>query len=146
MDHGGNLRQREGVSLTFGQVGDKGNVIAGVNYNKFDAVSSGDRDYAKDATYLYYGSVQVLGSSRTPNGRIFLPDGNSFGCGSVTRLPGASGSSQSDYRCYSGSTDAFNYQRTNLILTPQERTNAFFLANYQMSDDVSAYLEVEDRR
>jgi outer membrane receptor protein involved in Fe transport len=134
--------ERQGGSFTFGQVGDKGNIIAGVQYNKFKQISSADRDFAKDATYLYYGSVQVLGSSRTPNGRIFLPEGNSFGCGSVTRVPGASGSSQADYRCYDGSTDAFNYQRTNLILTPQERTNAFFLANYQMSDDVSAYLEV----
>jgi outer membrane receptor protein involved in Fe transport len=134
--------ERQGGSLTFGQVGDKGNIIAGVNYNKFKQISSANRDFAKDATYLYYGSVFTSGSSRTPNGRIFLPAGNSFGCGSVTRLPGASGSSQSDYRCYNGQTDAFNYQRTNLILTPQERTNAFVMANYQMSDDVSAFLEV----
>ena len=29
--------QRQGGSFTFGQVGEKGNIIAGVNYNKFDA-------------------------------------------------------------------------------------------------------------
>jgi outer membrane receptor protein involved in Fe transport len=133
--------ERTGGSLTFGQQGDKGNIIAGVDYNRFKSISSADRDYSKDATYLYYGSVFVSGSSRTPFGRISLPEGNAFGCDSVTRIPGTSGTSQADYRCYDGQTDAFNYQRTNLILTPQERTNAFFLANYQITDDVSAYLQ-----
>lgn len=134
--------ERQGGSITFGQTGDKGSVMGGVDYNKFAAISSADRDFSKDATYLYYGAPFVAGSSRNPNGRIFLPQPNSYGCGSVTRLPGAAGGSQADYRCYNGATDAYNYQRTNLILTPQERTNAFFLGNYQIADDVSAYLQV----
>jgi len=65
--------QRSGGSLTFGQTGEKGNIIAGVSYNKFDAISSGDRDFSKDATYLYGGVVTVLGSSRNPRGFISLP-------------------------------------------------------------------------
>jgi outer membrane receptor protein involved in Fe transport len=138
--------ERDGGSFTFGQTGEKGNVIAGVDYNKFKAISSADRDYSRDATYLYYGSVFTSGSSRTPNGRINLPDGNplrtALGCSSVTRIAGAPGSSTSDYRCYDGTIDAYNYQRLNLVLTPQERTNAFFLGNYQITDDVSAYLQV----
>jgi outer membrane receptor protein involved in Fe transport len=136
--------QREGVSLTFGQTGDKGNVTAGINYNKFDAVSSGDRDFAKDATYLYGGYITKLGSSRNPRGRIYLDTALAaqYGCGSVTRIPGAAGSSQADYRCYSGAADSYNYQAVNLVLTPQERTNAFFLGNYQITDDVNAFLQV----
>jgi outer membrane receptor protein involved in Fe transport len=138
--------ERQGGSLTFGQTGEKGNVIAGVDYNKFAEISSADRDFSKDATYLYYGSVFVGGSSRVPTGRIFLPAGSAlraqYGCPTVTRIAGAGGGSQADYRCYDGQTDAFNYQRTNLILTPQERTNGFFLGNYQLTDDVSAYLQV----
>jgi len=62
--------ERSGGSFTFGQTGDKGNVIAGVDYNKFKAVSSADRDYSKDAVYLSYGVARVGGSSRTPTGRI----------------------------------------------------------------------------
>jgi len=136
--------QREGVSITFGQVGDKGNVTAGVNYNKYDSVSSGDRDYAKDATYLYGGYITKLGSSRNPRGRISLDPtlAAQYGCSSVTRIPGAAGSSLSDYRCYNGATDSYNYQAVNLILTPQERTNAFFLGNYQITDDVTAFMQV----
>jgi outer membrane receptor protein involved in Fe transport len=138
--------QRQGGSITFGQVGEKGNIIAGVNYNKFDSISSADRDYSKDATYLYGGVVTVLGSSRNPRGFIGLPAGSPlrtlYGCNSVTRIPGAPGGSLDDYRCYNGADDAYNYQSVNLIQTPQERTNAFFLANYQMTDDVNAFLEV----
>ncbi|MDB6163814.1 MAG: putative tonb-dependent outer rane receptor protein, partial [Xanthomonadaceae bacterium] len=147
--------ERQGGSFTYGQTGEKGNIIAGVDYNKFTAISSADRDFAKDATYLYYGSVFTSGSSRNPRGRISvsLPTSTALGCtttnsdgilvaGDVTRIPGATGSALTDYRCYHGSADSFNYQRTNLILTPQERTNGFFLANYQLTDDVSAYLQV----
>ena len=138
--------QRQGGSLTFGQVGDRGNIIAGVNYNKFDAISSGDRDYSKDATYLYGGYVTVLGSSRNPRGFIALPDGNptvdALGCNNVTLIPGAAGTDPiNDYRCYVGSADAYNYQAVNLVMTPQERTNAFFLGNYQMTDDVNGFIE-----
>ncbi|WP_148667811.1 TonB-dependent receptor plug domain-containing protein, partial [Mizugakiibacter sediminis] len=35
--------ERRGFSATFGQTGDKGSVIAGINYNKFDPISSADR-------------------------------------------------------------------------------------------------------
>ena len=138
--------QRSGGSLTFGQVGEKGNIIAGLNYNKFDGISSNDRDFSKDATYLYSGYVSVLGSSRNPGGRIYFPEGSplidQYGCDSVTLTPGAAGDSQDDYRCYSGARDSYNYQATNLIMTPQERTNAFFLANYQITDNLNAFAEV----
>lgn len=136
--------QRSGGSLTFGQVGEKGNIIVGLNYNKFDGISSADRDFSKDATYLYSGESFVAGSSRNPGGRIYLPDAlaASYGCASVTLTPGAAGDSADDYRCYSGTRDAYNYQATNLIMTPQERTNAFFLANYQITDNLNAFAQV----
>jgi outer membrane receptor protein involved in Fe transport len=135
--------QRTGGSFTFGQVGEKGNIIAGVNYNKFNAISSGDRDFSAHATYLYSGSVSVRGSSRNPRGRITLTDAQAatFGCATVTRIPGASGATLADYRCYSGAADSYNYQAVNLVVTPQERTNAFFLGNYQMTDDTNAFVE-----
>jgi outer membrane receptor protein involved in Fe transport len=136
--------QRQGGSFTFGQVGEKGNIIAGVNYNKFDSISSGDREFAAHATYLYGGTVTVLGSSRNPRGRITLTpaQATTFGCPTVSRIPGASGTTLADYQCYSGARDSYNYQAVNLVQTPQERTNAFFLGNYQMTDDVNAFIEV----
>ncbi|UXI67622.1 TonB-dependent receptor plug domain-containing protein [Tahibacter amnicola] len=131
--------EREGASFTFGHSSDRGSIMGGINYNKYDSVSSADREFAKDATYLSSASIIRAGSSRNPQGRIFLPAGNSFGCGSVSRTPGTSGASLSDYRCYSGARDAYNYQSVNLVMTPQERANAFVIGNYKLSDSVEVY-------
>jgi outer membrane receptor protein involved in Fe transport len=146
--------ERQGTSFIFGQTSDKGSILAGVDYNKFDGISSANRDYSKNALYLYYGNVYAFGSSRNPFGREFLTNtdslgntvsaaSNNYGCSSVTRkAPGAgTGQSLSDYRCYVG-TDAYNYQLKNLVLTPQERTNAFFRGDYQLTDSVQAYMDV----
>ena len=137
--------QRRGGSFTFGQTGEKGNVIAGVNYNKFDSISSGDRDFAKDATYLYGGVVgqRFAGSSRNPRGRIYLDptQAAAFAAAASPESPAPPAPCFSDYRCYSGATDSYNYQAVNLVQTPQERTNAFFLGNYQIADDVNAFIE-----
>ena len=136
--------ERKGVNFTFGHTSDRGSIMGGVNYNKYDAISSADRDYSKDATYLYSGSVSKRGSSRNPNGRIVLPSAlaTQFGCGAVTKKTGTTGTSLSDYRCYNGATDSFNYQKVNLVLTPQERTNAFLLGNYKLTDGVEAYMQI----
>ena len=130
--------QRQGGSFTFGQVGEKGNIIAGVNYNKFDAISSGDRDFSKDATYLY-GGVGVRARFQPQSARLHHPAGRQPDRIAL-RLhqrhphPGRQRHDRmADYRCYSGAADAYNYQAVNLIQTPQERTNAFFLGNYQMT-------------
>ncbi|HET9031680.1 MAG TPA: TonB-dependent receptor [Dokdonella sp.] len=142
--------QRQGGSFTFGQSTDRGSVVAGVNYNKTDAVSAAKRDFSVNALYLYGGNVYEGGSSRTPTGRIFIPntpnaDGINLqdyygGCGSITRITGASGTSLDDYRCFGGS-DAYNYQPLNVILVPQERTNIFALGNYKLTDNVEAYFK-----
>ena len=137
---------RRGGSFTWGQTTDKGNVTAGVNYNKFDAIMAGDRAFSKDATYLYSGSVSVRGSSRNPRGRAFFNPGEplrtAFGCATVTRIPGEAGDNVGDYRCYSGAVDSYNYQPENYILTPQERMNGFVLGNYAITDKLTAFVEL----
>lgn len=141
--------QRKGVTMTLGHTSDKGSLMVGVNYHKQDAVSAADRDYSKDALYLSSGNIVAGGSSRTPRGRIFLPSDliAQFNCpasaaGSVTRIPGAAGSSLSDYKCYDPNSDAFNFQAVgNLAMTPQERGSLFVVGNYRLSDNVEAYVE-----
>ncbi|MEZ5460921.1 TonB-dependent receptor plug domain-containing protein [Dokdonella sp.] len=142
--------ERQGASFTFGQTTDRGSVVAGINYNKTDAVSAGKRAFSNEALYLYYGSSFAGGSSRAPNGRIILPTAlrPQFGCSSnsVIRINGTTGSSLDDYRCFitnpaEGPVDFYNYQPLNVILVPQERTNLFALANYKLTDNVEAYLK-----
>ncbi|MEO6967191.1 MAG: TonB-dependent receptor [Rhodanobacteraceae bacterium] len=148
--------ERKAASFIFGQTTDKGSILAGVDYNKFAPVGAGNRKFSKDALYLYYGNVYAFGSSRTlqphpyittkvvtpdkMSHTIIAPGGAGFGCGSVIGTMG-DGSSTADYRCYTGS-DAYNYQTLNFDLTPQERTNAFFKADYQLTDNVQAYMDV----
>lgn len=143
--------QRQGYSVMFGHTSEKGNLTLGVNYNKQEIASAANRPFSADAFYLYSGVVSLAGSSRTPSGRIFVPEGTVLdpdggSCGSVTLIAGRSGGSPSDYRCYVGSgpnNDAYNYQRVgNLILTPQERTSAFALGNYKITDSITGYLEL----
>lgn len=139
---------RQGYSVTFGHTSDRGNLTAGVNYNKQDEASAANRAFAADAFYLYSGEVSLAGSSRTPGGRIFVPADLFPECRrnptdtSVGVTRNTNGNGLDAYRCYSGS-DAFNYQRVgNLILTPQERTGAFMLGNYKLTDSITGYLEL----
>lgn len=129
---------QRGFAATFGTSSDKGNIVAGIDYNKFDAVSAANRDFSKYATYLYSGSVFNAGSSRNPNGRAFLAGG---GSDTLNGTQGTGATTLSNYRAYNGRTDAYNYASQNLIQTPQERTNVFALASYNLTDNVSAYMD-----
>lgn len=156
--------ERKGYHFTFGQSTDKGSIIAGIDYNKFDGISAGNRDYSKCVNSLKHGkstgscagtptdgaggSIASLTGYLYDFGNPAVPQsGASFaGCGGgpLTTDPGAPavGGDPAGFRCFNGSTDHYNYQATNLINTPQERTNAYFLANYNLSDNVQAYLDV----
>lgn len=69
--------QNQSVELTWGMSGEKGSISLGMNYNKQKKISAANRDFSKNALYIYnyYGTdtITVLGSSRNPRGRISLP-------------------------------------------------------------------------
>ena len=137
--------ERKGYHFVFGQTTDKGSIMAGVDYNKFDKVSAANRPFSKNALYYYYGVAHATGSSRTPTGQIQLPSNlqGQFGCSSVTlKQLGTSGTDLGQYKCYAGS-DAYNFQANgNVELTPQERTNAFVVGNYKLTDSIETYMEL----
>lgn len=146
--------ERKSVHALIGQTSDKGSIMFGFQYDKQNPVPAANRDYSKNAQYIYNTGIQSQsGSSRTPGGRYFLPANSAIatqlGCTSVTlsgnqpppdlgRPPQAS-----DYRCYQGASDAFNYQAVgNYDLVPNERTGLFVLGNYKITDNVEAYAEL----
>ncbi len=145
--------ERRAVHAIFGQTTDKGSIVFGVQYDKQDPVSAGNRNVSKAAQYIYNSGVNPhAGSSRTPGGRYFVPAGSpiatQLGCTSVTlsgnQLPGlTTPPTASDFRCYHSSTDAFNFQAVgNYDLIPNERTGVFVLGNYKLTDNVEAYAEL----
>ena len=145
--------ERSNVSIAWGTHSDRGSVVLSASYNKQDEISAGDRAFARDALYLYGGTVYAFGSSRTPGGRIRFggatPESaalNAFyGCGSVTKIDGAAGDSLDDYRCFQttgDNADFYNYQPLNLVITPQERASFFTSANYEIAENVEVYAEL----
>ncbi|WP_297903776.1 TonB-dependent receptor [Metallibacterium sp.] len=128
---------RRGASVMFGESGERGSIVAGISYEKTDGISSANRSFSRKALYLYYGQILPFGSSRVPNGRIVYP-GNP---NALTCITGTTCSSLSDFRTYSPTTDSYNYQAQNLILVPSERTNVFFMGQYHLSDNVSAFMD-----
>jgi len=143
--------ERRGLGISWGASTEKASIMIGLNYNQQDAVSAADRSFSNFATYLSSGSIVQAGSSRNPRGRITVPratTGAQYNCPGtganvdVSLIAGRSGASQSDYQCYLGSRDAFNFQAVgNVVLTPQERSGVFTVANYSFSDSVEGYTE-----
>ena len=141
------------VHAIFGQTTDKGSIVFGLQYDKQDPVSAANRNYSKNAQYIYNTGVNThAGSSRTPGGRFFLPAGSpiatQLGCTSVTlsgnQLPSiTTPPTASDFRCYNKANDSFNFQAVgNYDLVPNERTGMFLLGNYKLTDNVDAYAEL----
>jgi outer membrane receptor protein involved in Fe transport len=154
--------ERKGYHFTFGQTSDKGSIIAGLDYNKFEGVIAGNRDYSKCAVSLVGGKVKGTpctagdgsgGSIASLSGYLYPLNSSAAvsapffaGCGGgpLTTAKGSAGGggTPAGFRCFDGSTDHFNYQAVNLVNTPQERTNGYFLATYNLSDNVQAFLDV----
>ncbi|HET7063261.1 MAG TPA: TonB-dependent receptor [Rudaea sp.] len=140
--------QRVGYHFVFGQSTDKGSILAGVDYNKFESILASNREFSKNAVYYYYGTAQVNGGVRaTPAGFIQLPEQlrKQFGCPFAATLKTLGQISNpprlEDFRCFHPATDLYNFQSLALELTPQERSSLFVVGNYKLTDHVEAYAE-----
>ncbi|MGH8113324.1 MAG: TonB-dependent receptor [Rhodanobacteraceae bacterium] len=146
-DH--NDGERKGYSFMFGQTSDKGSILAGVSYNKMDAIPEAARKFSKN-TISITGSTDTPihtffgGSSFTPRGFIGLPKDlqAKFGCADVSLNPSAVGQSApvtlADYSCFNKTTDLFNFGTVRPLTDQTERTNAFFKGTYHVSDSIDA--------
>ncbi|KAF1717238.1 TonB-dependent receptor plug domain-containing protein [Pseudoxanthomonas wuyuanensis] len=143
----------ERYDAIFGMTGERGRLMLGASYDQEDSVSAADRAYSSQPYQLYAGEHGIGGTSRILTGRYVVPRSAATGvdltdpnCGAgsnvvLTRIDGSPGSSQSDFRCFNPSADVYNFQADgNLNLTPQERTALFLSGNYQISDNVEAFL------
>jgi len=139
--------KRRGAQFTIGASGEDGNIVAGVDYNKYDPVLATARKFSSHQLYLSSGVITPSGSGTVPTGRVLIPVAESPGCAPrkgttntyVTRASGT-GASLGDYRCYTGS-DRYNYNAFNYIQTKQERTNLFVMGNYKFNDYVTFFAD-----
>src|ERR1700709_498912 len=66
--------ERKAVHAIFGHTTDKGSIVFGLQYDKQEPISAANRDFSKNAHYIYNYKINThAGSSRTPGGRFFLP-------------------------------------------------------------------------
>lgn len=141
--------QRHGIALTMGHTTNKFSLVGGINYNKYDEVPATRRDFSKAQLYLSGGQVSVAGSSSIPTGAMQIPDAlasqfhcapsHGFANGQLT-LASGNGTSLSDYRCVTGS-DTFNYAAYNYIQVSQQRTDGFLLGSYNLTDNITAFVD-----
>lgn len=145
---------QRGYTATYGTTTDKAKIVVGAGYNKTDLIDSTAREFSKAAIAVAAtpgGGYTVFpgGSSSSEFGHVQIPahlKASFPGCASgyLARNPGASGRDPvADYHCYQNSgpnSDLFNTAPGSLILTPSERSSAFVLASYDITQDISAYM------
>jgi outer membrane receptor protein involved in Fe transport len=146
---------RRGASFIFGQTSDKGSILAGISYNKFDSILQSNRPFAANVQTVTTSDGHVVypifgGTSFNLRDSVILGSNKAlaakFGCATDTTLSlnvdsfnsGTSPTGPSDYHCRTAA-DAYNFAAVNFILTPQERTNAYFKGVYHLSDNVDFY-------
>jgi outer membrane receptor protein involved in Fe transport len=159
-DTGGMNQQ---ISFITGGNSDRGNFVIGVEYTEQDEVflAEYDEKYLKAAVAIYdpgefhqygfsgdpwvdedgdgYPGWATFGSSRRPYGYFNIPGvGNN-----LTICQGNTGTSPSDYApagaaCGPGTYD---FAPVNYMQTPYERSSFFFQGDYELYDNITAYME-----
>lgn len=138
---------------------DRGSVVIGGTYMKQSPILNTARDWATTPYALTNGQLVFSGSPATPTGRYTVsrsaavaanPALNCTNPGNVsasavflTRIDGTAGTSASNFRCFVGSgatNDTWNDRVETQLVTPQERYSFFGNGQYDLNDNVSAYV------
>ena len=157
-----------GYTLTLGNSSDKGGFVAGIGYSKIEGIQADQRAFSENSVSIggAPGALETYigGSASSPYGDIGIPVPDpkgpplsaqaqkvytawkgcvDSGSGRLARNPDATGMNPiTDYHCYQlagAASDKYNYASTNLIMTPQQRTNGFVLSHYNINDNVQVY-------
>lgn len=121
--------RKEDANIGFGATSDKGSVYFNLNYVNEEPTFAGDREIS--AVPVFGTPENFAGSSGTPFGRFiwFDADGgfhNEAGDGNGNLVP------------WVEPTSRFNYAPFNYLSTPQERTNIYTQASYEITDNIKA--------
>jgi iron complex outermembrane receptor protein len=120
--------RKEQYDIGFGTSSDKGNIYMNVSYVKEEPTFAGDRDIS---SVPVFGTPEGFGgSSGTPFGRfIWFDEDGAFRNEAGDGAGGLTDWVEPDSR--------FNFAPFNYLSTPQERTNIYTQARYELTDDVS---------
>lgn len=142
------------MSMTTGQVTERGNILFSATYYNQAETWAGDRDFSRyDLDYIW-GSRQVvtLGSSAIPEGRVFVAPsspGNDAWQSLRAQYPTASSfiNDNGTWRPYNAigvkdaGGDQYNYQPFNYLVTPQQRAHVFAAGGLKLNDSTRGFFE-----
>ena len=119
---------KEQWDIGFGTANDKGNVYFNISYVEEEPTLAGDREIS--AVPVFGTPAGFGGSSAPPQGRFFTFDqaGNAFS---------QQGDSNGGLEPWVEPTSRFNFAPFNYLSTPQERTNIYTQARYELTDNIS---------
>ena len=120
--------------VTAGTSFDRGSFMFGASLVEVEDLHNSDRK--QTAARPSFG-----GSSGTPQGRLAY-GGVVPGCSNWQPNEGTSGSSPSDFRCWTSPDDRFNYNPYNYVETPSDRVNLFAKGRYNLMESTDLTLSV----
>lgn len=118
--------RKESYDIGFGASSGKGNVYVNISYVNEKETLAGDRDIS--AVPVFGTPEGFGGSSGTPNSRFMYVDDQG-------ELLSLQGDGNGGLIPWTGAS-AFNFAPFNFLSTPQERTNMFVKADYELSDNL----------
>jgi iron complex outermembrane receptor protein len=120
------------LSMTTGASTDKGNVVLSLQYTDRKTIFQGDRSFS-DCPIFERGGQKVCGGSGTiPYGQFFA---DSLDGGQVVDPQTGL------VRPFDQAVDGYNYATTSYMVTPQEVFSINGAGRYELTDNVSAFLE-----
>ena len=121
------------LDLLWGIHSDRGRVVAGLSYQKTEAVNLADR--AACGLGEVGGQLVCVSSASTIGGRAVLPNGQQI---NFNQTPGGDGNF---YEPYSAAKHNFNSNPYLNAVSPIERFSTAFLADYRLTDNVTLFGE-----
>lgn len=154
------------LALTTGTSSERGGILFSAGYYRMDPVWAGDRSWS-EKPYAYNYRTQrerVLGSFGVPQGALDLfssntadytgtptaawttltntynPTGTAWTDSTFIYDPG-NGPSGSDWRAFDATSDTYNFQPENYLVTPQQRMQLFATGDTRLGDMARGYFE-----
>lgn len=119
---------KEQWDIGFGTANDKGNVYFNISYVEEEPTLAGDREISAVPTF---GTPEGFGGSSAP------PQGRFFTFPATGGANNLQGDGNGGLEPWVEPTSRFNFAPFNYLSTPQERTNIYTQARYELTDNVS---------
>ncbi|MGI2224543.1 TonB-dependent receptor plug domain-containing protein [Shewanella frigidimarina] len=120
------------LSMTTGASNDKGNVVLSLQYTDRKTIFQGDRSFSECPLFERDGEKVCGGSGTIPYGQFFA---DSLDGGHVKDPQ------TGVIRPFDQAVDGYNYATTSYMVTPQEVFSINAAGRYELTDNVSAFLE-----